>query len=381
MIDKAEFMDIRRTPTAEKVVRLYEEIMGSGDKGFEMRGIYKNACHLCAREFMKHNDYIHANNVMQRYKSDLYCDANVTDKWFICLSISLYGKRTPMYFIKGPDKLFAKVIGVYTPISGTERSDDKKALQNKKYNILLLSVVNSLFEYFYEKFAARNRDDYRTFCHDVNTHFAAYASKFMDGHPEMPTDLWAPIRKLIKYCSDPDRYEVLYVPNDDDCDDIIDDEISYADKRDNNVSLIDYITIGGIALPAPEYTRVDGMRLAILGGDSEAVEAFRQDITAYGLKSVEHYKYDKISSVDINKRFYNNYNYMGIIAGESPHRGKGTEGATSIVSCLESEGYPPTKRACSESGNRTTLKVTRHSLLIAFAALLNEPGNLSASNK
>lgn len=173
---------------------------------------------------------------------------------------------------------------------------------------------------------------------------------------------------------------MLYEEQDDDEEDFdpSSEGSSDDDGNDNEKQTIDYVSIDGVRLPHPDFTNVKGTVLCVIGGRSDTITQFRADVSAYGLKEIEHYKYDEIGSVDLKKKFYYKHNYMGIIIGESPHKGKGTEGYSSIITRLQSEGFPPTEKATAASGSQTTPKITRHSLLCAFRDLLYLPVNLSS---
>ena len=380
MINKAGFMQIIHSgKIAETLERLYNEIMGLGVRGFETRGVYKSACLYCVYQYTSHNDYIHANNIMQKFKSDLFYSGEVSEKWHICMSILIYGVRTPMYFITEPGRLFEKILRVYTPISKNAPADDKQIIRNKRDNVRLLSSIITLFKYYYNKFAARGNAYYAEFCKIVNTHFSKTAERYINEHPEIPSDIWGEIRKFIKYCSDPDKFAVLYEGLDDDEDDFDPSSEGTSDDNgnDNEKQTIDYVSIDGVRLPHHDCTKVEGTVLCVIGGRSDTITQFKTDVSAYRLKEIEHYKYDEIGSVDLKKKFYSKRDYMGIIIGESPHKGKGTEGYSSIITLLQSEGFPSTIKATAASGSQTTPKITRHSLLCAFRDLLYLPENLS----
>ncbi len=382
MISKDRIEQIGSSP--EKLTKLYSEIVSKGAQGFirsEMN--FNDACHLCVHAYIMHYDYVHANNVMQMYKSEVGVDRRA--KWFDRYSILIYGQRTPLYFIDDPEILFSKLERAYT------FSDDplyvRKADMAKKENARLQGVLELLVAFYIEialrekPFIARAMQTFLPYA--VKYLQSASAAKFSEG-------FFHKVDEFLLLCKDIESYKKKYQNLDwDEFGDLPDgypkngchsadehakerEQTSSEGASAQNRGELKYIDVHGIPLLAPECVDSDRMILAILGSipKSGIRTEFENSIRDYRFRRVEHYDYDEIKNKDIRKLFATPgvSNYFGILAGPTPHSGSGKGDSSSIITKLETDScFPPVERVIGSDGK---LKISLNGLLRAFSKLL-----------
>ena len=277
---------------------------------------FTRACHCVIEKYLKWNDYIHSNDIMQLYKSVMHFE-KVTDKpsWLLRYEIIVYGKRTPLYFIKRPDKLFEKIIIVF------ERNK-----QGENEN--LISAIKTLFTYYYNNFLTYNSES-----KDRKIFWGAFVSYFIPGYKasykKLPEEIDRFIKQYIDYAEAPDKYYEPGCPKN--CSsDIDEDELSDEEEiNDDDDSVLEYLHRKTIKLIG------DFNKQSIKG-------RLRYYSSEYDFEVDDSWTdYAKITNKDFKTLRYSN-RVSGLLIGPMPHSVKNKGEYSSALEMMKTEqGYPP----------------------------------------
>lgn len=307
----------------------YKKIVEEGISGYDIKETYEEACQYVLKLCLSLNDYIHANNILQCYKSEV---SRERSPWYHYYSIIVHGKRYPKYFLNKTQMLVKKVKRYYV-------AESKKDLNEVLINLL----------YFYVKLFDNYKD---VFIKDLRTFTNYFINNPLEDHHRFNYGI-TQLHELLN--------------NEIDFEDINFDSIKIDDEKpkqqepkakeesiiynDNAKVLI----IGDLSI---SKDKVYGIAKSI-GFDKEQIEIVDD--------------FSVIKTYDIKKLQYN-YNYCGIIFGPIPHSSKSAQGDSSMITHVENkEGYPYNVRATANG----KLKITKSSLSMGLSEIYS---NYSVTN-
>jgi len=298
--------------------RLYDTLTEKGIKGFKDKESFEIACHRTISICLSVNDYIHSNNVLQLYKTDV--PRNRKD-WYHYFSLLIYGKRLPRYFLNKPNNLVKKV-NRYIRDNSTDKMNT--ALNN------LLIYYAKLYENYQDQFKA----DLENFVSYFKEHPLNDFPSFVQGIEEIHSFLEGTIDfedlgfDQIKVQQGTSQHE--QPPKEQ----VVSSE-SIAYVKDPKVLIIGALDVG-----------------------KDKVYAIAKKV-GFAKKQLEVINdYSRIDKFDISKVRHSDQ-YCGIIFGPVPHSTTSNNGSASIISHVrDTEGYPYYVEA--KANNK--LKLTKTSL-------------------
>ena len=96
--------DLNNLTDSSNLDRIYNELMAHGLDSFRttdrslQNKVFSKICHELILQYIKWNDYVHSNNIMQLYKDIiLVSDQVIKPSWFIRYEIIIYGRRIRMH--------------------------------------------------------------------------------------------------------------------------------------------------------------------------------------------------------------------------------------------------------------------------------------------
>lgn len=349
MISREELDNLSDIDTLEKV---YDEVMLKGTECVPVSAramkvkIFSKLCHDIIEQYLAWNDYIHSNNIMQLCKSVLFTSPEIKKpEWFIRYEIIVFGRRTPLYFIEHPEKLFDKIIAIYAA---------NKPLQTQK----LIAAVRMLFAYYSHNFIAYSScpADKELFIGNFNEHFVPYFYKL--DKALIPEEIYNLIGEYADYAKAPQRY---YEPG---------ITLNEADLWDEEEVPAVGKELEEEQAAQPEVEDDDkfcetfsGLTLRAIGNFNKT--SIKNKLNWYSKKysfTVDWWDdYDKLTNKDFKSMQYNQ-RIAGILAGPMPHSVKGKGGYSSGFEMMKTEpGYPPIVK-CTVSKDRLD-KVSLASLI------------------
>ena len=344
--------DLEHLSDIDTLEKVYDEVMLKGIESIPVSAramkvkIFSKLCHDIIEQYLAWNDYIHSNNIMQLCKSVLFTNPeSKKPEWFIRYEIIVFGRRTPLYFIEYPEKLFDKIIAIYAA---------NKPLQTKK----LVAAVRMLFAYYNHNFISYSSgsEDKEIFLVNFNEHFVPYYNK-LDKNL-IPEEIYNFIGEYVDYAKAPQRYyEPGITLNESD---LWDEEETLAVRQE--------IETEPSALPKVEdddkFCEVfSGLTLRAVGNFNKS--SIKNKLNWLSKKysfTVDWWDdYDKLTNKDFKNMQYNQ-RIAGILAGPMPHSVKGKGDYSSGFEMMKTEpGYPPIVR-CTVSKDRLD-KVSLSSLI------------------
>ncbi|TVP95874.1 MAG: hypothetical protein EA374_03065 [Acholeplasmatales bacterium] len=317
----------KKTPEAlrELFDMLYDAVLEYPAASLQGDAAFSQACDLLIRLCLSVNDYIHANNVLQCYKSRIQ---RPRAAWYHLHSMMVYGKRQPRYFMRHPERMIMKV---------------NRALSSADADTVHRHLISLLM--FYVKLVLHYDV---LFLADVQ-HFTQY---FIDN----------PLERFVSFNKGIEELSAL-----------LEGTIDFEDMTfDTSLRTVP-------AHPArtePEVRPTAGLKkhgepvLMIYEKDPKVVIlgdlSVKKDIV-YGLaKQIGfsraqleiHDDYEKIKTLNIHK-YRHNPRYCGMIFGPLPHSSTGTGHASSLIAHVhQTEGYPYHVNGIANA----QLKLTKHVL-------------------
>lgn len=377
MIKKEELNQIDNIDVVEKI---YEELMLDGVNAIPASVqdtrtmIFSKVCHDLVQQYLKWNDYVHSNNIMQLFKNyALSINLKKKPGWLIRYEIIIYGRRTPLYFIDNPKILFGKI---------TSTCSTNKTPQIAK----LSAAIESLFNYYKNNFLSGqvSHEDKELF----KTHFKdIFAKEYKNVDKSLfNPDIVSVFDSFIDYVDNPNKFAVPGITNteiklwDEDEELVIqkvenlkqEPAIIKPKEKENNLHEPEFKAVDVTELPERELKYLNGKVIRFIGAlRSSSIKNKIQGISKkYGFEVEIFDDYDKISNMDFSKMRYSN-RISGIIAGPMPHKIKGIGDYSSGLEMLRSEpGYPPVFECYA--GDQ--LKITVTSLWRALLELDKELG-------
>ncbi len=358
-----------------KIERVYNALMLSGIKAIPENGdprdsIFSKVCHDLIRQYLIWNDYIHSNNLMQLAKDVLFENYNPYPKtaWFVRYEVVIYGRRTPLYFIDKPTKLFEKANYVYKA---------GKADQSEK----MTAAIFSLFDYYKANFLSMDapNEDRELFIKHFNDHFVkSYESADKSLFPKEIVSLF---EDYIEYAKNPDGYfepgktnrEIeLYEENDDSVIVKVEKGEQVLVKEEQIPGEPNYRKISQEEASSEIFSHLRNTKIRFLGeikgGEKDRLK---------GLAKTNNFKvdywddYKKVTNRDLRAMQYSN-SIDGILVGPMPHSIEGMGNYSSGLEMIRKEpGYPPVVTCYNGSGNDKRIKVTKTSIRNALRELDN----------
>ena len=296
----------------------YKQIVKEGRQYYHSIDTFSEACKLTLKLCLSLNDYIHANNILQCYKSEVLRERSA---WYHYYSIIVHGKRYPKYFLNKPEMLVKKIQRYY-------KKEPSQSLEAVLKNLL----------FFYVKLFDNYKD---VFTKDLKSFTTYFLDNPLDNHLQFNNGI-----KQI--------------------DDLIENRIDYED--------VDFDIVKDVSNKEKHHTIAEDSphehETIIYGKDPKVLIIGDLSISkdkVYGIaKSVGFEKHQieivedfkAIKTYDINKLQYN-YDYCGIIFGPLPHSTKGAQGDSSLITRVENgEGFPYNIRSIANG----KLKITKSSL-------------------
>lgn len=293
---------------------LYQKVIGEGFTQFNSEKDYQEACHLLIRLCLSVNDYIHANNVMQCYKSAV---KSQRASWFHYYGIVIHGKRYPNYFLHQPDALIKKVERYL-------KTEEPTKLEDLLNNII--HFYNKLFINYQDVF----KDNLKLF------------TKYFLKHPLI---LFPMFNAGVKQLND-----------------LLEGTIDYEDI-DFDQKDVKKVKVNLKETPAIIYSK--NPKVLIIGALSIGKDK------VYGIAKKIGFTKDQIEIIhdfnvikayEIQKLRYNQ-NYCGIITGPVPHSSKSSANESSLITQIENnDGYPYHLRAMAGEQLKLTKKSIEESL-------------------
>lgn len=372
MIKVEEFNQLDNIEVIEKI---YDELLlhdinaiPSTDRKIKQK-YFSKLCHDLIQQYLKWNDYLHSNNIMQLFKSVALCNESTKKPlWFIRYEILIYGKRTPLYFVNNPEILFDKINTI---------CESEKEIQIERLEL----AIESLFNFYRNMFLkdGSNEEDRNSFIH-------YFKSNFVDTYDEVDKELFSEeiisiIDSFIEYVYNPSKFiepglsnEEFEVWEEED-EKIIEKvkEVTVSTSQNTKKEEITTQSIEIDELPKGELQNLKGKTIRFIGAlNKSSIKNKLIGISKEYEFEVELYDdYEKITNMDFSKMRYSN-RISGIIAGPMPHSIKGMGSYSSGLEMLKNEpGYPPVVECIA--GEK--LKITATSLWKALQELDAELGS------
>jgi|GEM_PF-3171364 len=326
-----------QTPSKKKAdfERLYVALTEQGVEGFKDKAAFEQACYQTIRLCLSVNDYIHSNNVLQIYKSEV---SRERAAWYHYYSLLICGKRLPRYFLEKPERMKRKVERYI-------RDNDPKKLHTALINMLLF------YAKLYQNYGERFKKNLLNFTSFYKEHSLEPFEAFHKGIEEL--------------------------------DAFVKGDIEYEDLRFDRIAKASEFEAEA---PEPHKTQVSEKdtesqtqearvyakdpKVLILGALSVGKDKVYGIAKKVGFKKdqieVEN-DYAKITNLDISHLRHTDQ-YCGIVFGPVPHSSKSSAGDSSIITHVENtEGYPYHVKATAND----KLKLTKTSLTQALEDVYN----------
>lgn len=316
---------------------------------------FSKICHDLIQQYIIWNDYVHANNIMQLFKDTLLSSDKIKHpSWFIRNEITIYGRRTPLYFIDKPFALFTRMNMVFSR---------QKETQNTK----MIGAVVSLFNYYGNNYLSEksDKDDKSVFIEHLKNNFLkeyVVADKSL-----FPKEIIDCIHDFEEYAKHPDDHikpgekrTAEYMYEEDDDESAVDNDEICAEQPSQNTPSLDDVTLPATQESSDKsFTYLQGKTIKFIGTMKNSLIKHIQflaktnDFTADIVSD-----YDKITNIDFRKFRYND-KITAIVAGAMPHSIKGMGDYSSGLEMLRSEpGYPPIFECVANE----KLKLTKESI-------------------
>lgn len=345
MITPSDLENLTDVSTVEKI---YSELMTHGLDSFRtteqslQSKVFSKICHNLIRQYVKWNDYIHSNNIMQLYKDMvLISNQDIKPSWFIRYEIIIYGRRTPLYFIDNPHALF-------------DRMKTIKSRGNETQTTKLSNAVVSLCNYYSSNFLSQNALDVdkNLFVSHINDYFAkCYALTDTTLFQEEEKKA---IEDIIDYGQNPMAYIIPGVSA---------NELDLWDAKDAED---ESIAIGCTHQSAhcesgtnAELKNLEGKTIKFIGDIKNSLVSYINWLSkTYGFTAEVLSDFEKLTNTNFRKFKYND-KIAAIVAGPMPHSIKGMNGYSSGLEMMRTEpGYPPVFECIAND----KLKITKTSL-------------------
>lgn len=324
--------DLENLTDISTVDKIYDELMLHGLDSFRTSSkdsqskIFSKICHNLIQQYVNWNDYVHSNNIMQLYKDTILISAQTKKpSWFVRYEITIYGRRTPLYFIDNPQALLSRI---------NEILFRDKELQTTK----LIGAVTSLCNYYGVNFLSENvsKDDKNLVVSHINGIFAKEYAAF--DKTRFPQEIKKSFQDIIDYAQNPANY---IRPG------ISANEIVQWDEDDEEAELtpeippVAQVEAETQTEKAGEFKCLDGKTIKFMGDIKSSLVAYIKFLAkTYNFEADITSDYEKIKNLDFRKFRYSD-KYAAIIAGPMPHSVKGKGSYSSGLEMLKNEpGYP-----------------------------------------
>lgn len=368
--------DLNQIDTVDGAEKIYEDLLANGKNAFGEKKdekakatLFSKSCHDLIHQYLAWNDYIHSNNILQLYKSEILKEWRITQKpmWLVRYEIIIYGRRTPLYFIDKPKKLFDKI------------HDALK--KNDKSNVDKVSgAIEHLLKYYIHNYLSDsvNEQKKEEFKKHFNCNFIKEYSN--TDSSAFPTEIRKHIDSFVDYVKEPSKYVDLGLPK---------ETVELWDEEDEEISVVRKTNESASSGVKNEYRidrdiykltvddenelreqRLEGLKdknIRLIGAvkSQSIVRDLNGAAKKFGFKIDIVDDYDKISNIDFRNMRYSSID--GVIVGPMPHSVKGKGNYSSLIEMLKNEsGYPPVVECRISNGE---LKVSKRSLWHALGEL------------
>lgn len=344
-------IDALLTPDEVGNDTLYDIIINNGLAAFQNTVMFDYACRKSVELYIRYNDGVHSNNIMQMYKINM--GKNLYG-WFHLCSIRIYGRRTPGYFLDHPEKLWQKVVIV----KKTPQSADMPNMHITTERIA--GAVNDLLRFYVRVFGDPQYSPLKTKAAQFSGY---YIKNNVQTKLDLPASLGEDIRAISLYAEGKIKIEELSTR--------LQPPSLFAKNVEKDIAGQEEALKKGQYAADPERNiiRGSGERIYVIGAmdsDKARIEQIAKK-NGYSVDIVSDY--DKLTNNNINSLRYST-KYAGIIVGPMPHSIKGMGEYSSAIALLEQEGgFPPVVRATMQSNK---LKLTKTSFTKALAELSRE---------
>lgn len=338
--------------------KVYNELMLHGIDSFRTSNketqprIFSKICHDIIQQYIVWNDYVHSNNIMQLFKDTiLSSDKAPKPSWFIRYEITIYGKRTPLFFIDKPQAFFSRIDTVFAR---------GKEAQNKK----IVGAALSLLQYYSKNFLSQNTDEEekKIFVEHLRCSFLKEYEKI--DKSSFPVEIVECINQINDYVKTPSLYVEpgvkysdlkLWDEDDEELCDVVSEQTSTQTPALTNENILPANT----QEQNSEFAYLQGKTITFIGSIKNSLVVYINWLSKkYGFVANVIADYDKLTNLDLRKFRYSD-KVSAIIAGPMPHSIKGTNGYSSGLEMLRSEpGYPPVFECIASE----KLKITRTSI-------------------
>lgn len=345
--------DLEKLTDVSTIDRIYDELMAQGIDSFRtiekslQSKIFSKICYRLIQQYVKWNDYVHSNNIMQLYKDTVFVSEQVIKpSWFIRYEIIIYGRRTPLYFIDHPHALF-------------DRINTINSRANEAQTMKLTHAVVSLCNYYCSNFLSPKtlNDDKNLFISHINEHFAkTYA---LIDKKAIQEEAKKAISDIVDYAKNPVAFIMPGVSADDiELWDEEDAEEESKTKQDNIQEIVDIEN-----KPDNELKNLDGKTIKFMGDIKNSLVSYIRWLSkTYGFTADIVSDYEKLTNTNLKTLRYSD-KISAIIVGPMPHSIKGMNGYSSGLEMMRAEpGYPP----IFECIVNEKLKITKTSIIKAL---------------
>ena len=347
--------DLNQINTVDGAEKIYEELLANGKNAFgekikeqEKAKWFSKSCHDLIHQYLVWNDYIHSNNILQLLKNE-YKEWRIQKKpaWLVRYEIIIYGRRTPLFFIDKPEKLFDKIDYI------SESNVDK--VSGAVEHLLKYYIHN----YLSDSVSEQKRDEFKKHFND----------KFAKKYSEIDSSAFPPeIRKhfdsFVDYVKEPSKYADLG---------LLKENVVLWEEDDEIVQETNESAVSGAESEyrvglEKEIWGLKEKKIVLIG--AVATPNIKKDLIGaankYGFEVEIYDDYDKIPNINFRKMQYSS-SIAGIIVGPMPHSVKGKGDYSSFIETLQNEpGYPPVVECRTINGK---LKVSKTSLWYALGEL------------
>lgn len=330
----------------------YIEIIEKGKNAVQLENISEDAslnafCSYLIPRYISWQDYIHANNLMQTFKRTV--EKGSKQAWFNRMSITIYGKRTPLYFIENPEILVDKIK------ASIGRNLEKDTVE-------LTGTINELFNFLFNQFASDNECE---FTKQVKNIFIPYFTKNMKNLDLLP-DVKLSIENFIKSLESPQNFTspgINNVNEDEEDEFPIWDEVSLENSPELVVE-----NVNSISEEPNDLNYIRNKTIVFLGDAGSSIKSFISAISKkYGFK-YELHDYDELTNMDIKK--FKHSKVSAMIIGAVPHSVKNKGDNSSILETLKEPGYPKSF-SCRANSQSNQLKFSK-TVIKNTLTLINE---------
>lgn len=352
--------DLNNLTDSSNLDRIYNELMAHGLDSFRttdrslQNKVFSKICHELIQQYIKWNDYVHSNNIMQLYKDIiLVSDQVIKPSWFIRYEIIIYGRRTPLYFVDNPHALFNRINAI-------------NMRANEAQTIKLTKAVVSLCNYYNSNFLSQTTasDDKRMFVSHINDKFAKYYASI--DKTILQEEAKKAISDMIAYANNPSAYITPGIAVNEfdlwNAKDVEDEQKTSQDiQRDASEDDLN-----------SELKNLKGKTIKFIGGiQSSLVMHINKLAKQYDFTADISADFDKLTNMNFRKFRYND-KISAIIAGPMPHSIKGMNGYSSGLEMMRAEpGYPPVFECIANDKLKVTKKSINKALKEANSTLMS----------